>query len=172
MSQQILVNEEWQTEEGTQVFYDKSKTTIDGQGNIYIVGSTFNSYGNYDILTAKYNTNGQLLWYAQYDGAGNGQDYGISIAVDNSYNVFVTGTAFIDSQNNNDLILIKYNSNGDLQWTRTYNGTASGNDYGADLYLDNAGGVFVTGGAYENNTLLVLTPQMTGQNIQNILSIK
>lgn len=83
---------------------------VDGQGNVYAVGSfqgtanftfpgPFNypltSAGGYDIVIAKYNRAGTLLWVERGGGAGN--DYGNSIAIHtdangNVDNVFTTGT--------------------------------------------------------------------------------
>lgn len=53
-------------------------------------GYNFTSIGNYDIFAYKLNPTGSFLWGKRMGGAGI--DYGMSITVDGSYNVYTTGT--------------------------------------------------------------------------------
>src|SRR5690348_4365945 len=64
------------------------KTKLDKDGNIYVV---FMLIQPEDIITLKFNPNGLLQWYAQYNGAGNFIDQPRDIAFDDSLNVYVTG---------------------------------------------------------------------------------
>ncbi len=94
-----------------------------------------------------------LLW-ATYFG-GNGNDEGNDLALDSLGNVYVTGgttsvTAISTSgafqsvyEGSIDAFLIKYNSNGILQWG-TYFG-ASGEDVGVGISLDHNGNIVVAG---------------------------
>ncbi|RPI19150.1 MAG: T9SS C-terminal target domain-containing protein [Ignavibacteriae bacterium] len=64
-------------------------------------------------------------------------------AIDDSGNVYITGVCWlIDSH---DIITIKYNSSGVLQWVKTYNGTYSYMDIGYSIDVDKWGNVYITG---------------------------
>jgi hypothetical protein len=61
------------------------------------------------------------------------------IAVDDSGNVYVTGTSC------GDYATVKYHPNGDTAWVRRYNGPIGGLDLGNAIAVDGAGNVLVTG---------------------------
>lgn len=65
--------------------------TADNTGNVYVTGLSNTASTGADIATIKYNTNGNQLWVARYNGSGNSSDQGYDIAVDDSGNVYVTG---------------------------------------------------------------------------------
>jgi hypothetical protein len=103
-------------------------------GNIYVTGHTEGAFpgqsfygGTRDIFLVKYLANGTKAWMRQSGTATD--DYGYSVSVDNTGNVYVTGStgASLDGQtysNLDDFFLMKYNSNGDKLWTRQF-GTSS-----------------------------------------------
>jgi uncharacterized delta-60 repeat protein len=144
---QLHVFEEWTTDAGTQNFFHKGVTKTDGSGNVYVAGATLNGSGNYDILVAKYNSSGIQQWIQQHNGYSNNHDFATAIFIDNSGNVYVTGT-ITDSlmTRGSDLATLKYNSSGTLQWYRLYNGSANFHDAGGDVVVDNGtGDIYVTG---------------------------
>ena len=87
-------------------------------------------------------------WVARYNGPGNGWDHAAALAVDGSGNVYVTGNAY-SASTNNDYTTVKYNSAGQQQWVKTYNGTGNGSDEATALALDGSGNVYVTGASYQ-----------------------
>jgi hypothetical protein len=143
--------------------------TTDGtSGNLYVTGSisssvtlatspstTLTSAGFDDIFVAKYNTSGVPQWAKR--AGGSGDDFGYSIAIDASSNLYVTGsftgTAAFGSlptsitasggSNDKDIFLAKYNSSGVEQWALKAGGT--GNDYGRKTAVDATGNVYTTG---------------------------
>ncbi|MFQ5335076.1 MAG: SBBP repeat-containing protein, partial [Flavobacteriales bacterium] len=119
---------------------------VDGSGNIYVTGTSWSTNGNFDILTVKYDDQGNQSWIASYNGNGNAYDEGRAVAFDPSGNVYVAGYADMGSANY-DYVLIKYNSSGLQQWVVTYNGTGNGFDEVYDLAVDVAGNAFITGGS-------------------------
>ena len=65
---------------------------LDGAGNVYVTGRWPNGYPDYG--TIKYNSAGQQQWVARYNGPpGNGPDVATAIALDDSGNVYVTGSS-------------------------------------------------------------------------------
>ncbi len=117
---------------------------VDGYGNAYVTGRSLVSGSNYDIVTIKYNSAGVRQWSARYNSPTNGFDWGKSIAVDRSGNVFITGEAGLGPNTTSDYITIKYNTNGTRVWLATYDGPGR-NDEANAIVLDKDGNVYVTG---------------------------
>ncbi len=117
---------------------------VDDSCNVYITGRSYNGT-NYNFATIKYNSIGDTLWEAFFNGVGNWQiGYGpMSIAVDDSGNVYLCGDSV--SGSNFYYAIIKYNANGIKQWTETYDGFGNGINYVKDMVIDNNGNVYVTG---------------------------
>src|SRR5260221_1881935 len=67
--------------------------TADAEGNVYVTGQSYGTGTGYDVLTIKYNTNGDSIWVQRYNGTGNNWDGGYFISVDGSGNVYVTGNS-------------------------------------------------------------------------------
>lgn len=84
-----------------------------------------------------------LLWESSFNGAV-ANDQGNAIAIDGGGNVYVTG-ATDETTGASDYLTIKYNADGDILWSRTYNGAANGLDEALAIKVDAAGNVYVTG---------------------------
>ncbi|OGF45353.1 MAG: hypothetical protein A2452_02135 [Candidatus Firestonebacteria bacterium RIFOXYC2_FULL_39_67] len=121
-----------------------SGIAVDISGNVYVTGSEEIAGHSYNIWTRKYNSNGAEIWTRTYNGAANSTDSGIGIAVDDSGNVYVTGTEEVTGQSYN-IWTRKYDSSGSEVWTKTYNGSANASDYGNGIAVDDIGNVYVTG---------------------------
>lgn len=133
--------------------------TVDASGNVYVTGhSAYDapSYGiwtgGFDIVTIKYNTDGIQQWKVAYnDPVGDGDDYPLAIAVSGSGDIYVAGTIGGKTHGwyyyGRQYGIIKYNSNGMLQWVAKYDGPAHGEDVATSLALavDTGGNVYVTG---------------------------
>jgi hypothetical protein len=78
----------------------------DGQGNVFVTGSSSGTSSNYDYLTLGYASSGAPFWTNAYNGPANGSDQARAIAVDHSGNVFVTGRSW--NGTNYDFVTIKY----------------------------------------------------------------
>jgi hypothetical protein len=75
---------------------------IDTYGNIYVAGFSLNADNNWDFTTIKYDSYGNELWIGRYNSPGNKSDMASAIVVDNSGNVYVTGS------NGEDYVTLKY----------------------------------------------------------------
>jgi hypothetical protein len=143
---------EWTKQWGTVETEGGYSVTTDIDGSIFVAGHTNGSFdeninlGNNDVFLTKWNSDGKKEWTKQW-GTGE-SDYGHSVIVDSSGNIFVAGCtkgAFADSTNSgdNDVFLTKWNSGGTREWTRQI-GT-SGDDCGNSVAVDAIGNIFVTG---------------------------
>jgi hypothetical protein len=137
-----------------------NSVAVDGLGNVFVTGY-FNgtvdfgggglvSAGSFDIFLAKYNAAGAHQWSQRFGNTGS--DYGYSVAVDGSANIFVTGSFWgtvnfgggnLVSAGAGDVFFAKYNSSGTHQWSRRFGSTSS--DFGNCVAADGSGNVFVTG---------------------------
>jgi len=117
---------------------------VDGSGNVYVTGGSYGSETGPDYCTIKYNSSGVQQWVARYNGPGNNDDRALSIAVDGSGNVYVTGYSY-GGGTYADYCTIKYNSSGVQQWEARYNGPGNYHDYANSIAIDNSGNVYVTG---------------------------
>lgn len=130
-------------------FFDEAQAiAVDKYGNVYVTGNSAGSNleDAADYATVKYNANGVQQWAARYNGPGNSTDVPLSIAVDSSLNVYVTGySAAAPNETNYDYATIKYNSGGQQLWVKRYNGPANDNDQASALALDKDCNVYVTG---------------------------
>jgi hypothetical protein len=116
---------------------------VDGSGNVYVSGTSVGIVTNGDYATIKYNSSGNELWVRRYNGPGNYDDWVRAIAVDDSGNVYVTGSSY--NGLNYDYATIKYKPNGDTAWVRRYNGPGNGWDEARAIVIDGSYNVYVTG---------------------------
>ncbi len=153
---------EWGRQGGSADFDYGTSIATDASGNLFVLGSFqgFCSFGATnifsrgfdDILIAKYNSVGALLWLKTIGSSGF--DSGNGIVVDPAGSVYITGSvsdsAYFDTQivttasASDDIFLAKYDGNGSLIWVRTAGGQFS--DYASAIATDNTGNVFITGG--------------------------
>lgn len=142
----------------------------DKNGNIYSTGSfegtididpstatkSVTSNGGTDIFITKLDAKGNLLWSKNMGSYAN--DIGYSITLDQSGNVYATGsfqgsTDFGSSMSLNaagseDIFVVKYDSLGNLKWVKAMGGYNS--DYGRSIAADNFGALYITG-KYQGN---------------------
>lgn len=120
---------------------------VDNVGNVYVTGYSYvttHAGTNSNYITIKSSADGNELWVAHYNGPGNREDVAAALAVDNSGNVYVTGTSRGDGTGD-DYCTIKYDANGNQIWVKRYNDPGNYYDYATDIAVDNSGNVYVTG---------------------------
>ncbi len=144
----------------------------DASGNVYTTGYfqgtvdfdpgalvyNLNAMGggaDYDIFVSKLDTTGNFVWAKQLGGGI--QDYGYSIALDASNNVYTTGTFInaasdfdpgpgtysLNSVGGNAIFVSKLNSLGNFVWAKSMCGAS--NDYASSIAIDASGNVCTTG---------------------------
>jgi len=123
---------------------------VDDSGNVYVTGYSVGTNGSFDFATVKYDSLGQQQWVNRYDGIGNSEDRAVSIAVDDSGYIYVTGRSYGDTTDS-DWATIKYNSDGGVQWTAIYNGSLNSLDAPSKIIVDDLFNVYVTGSGSYNS---------------------
>ena len=121
--------------------------TLDNAGNVYVTGESgiVGSHGT-DYATVKYDTTGDQLWVARYNGPMDIIDRANSITVDLDGNCYVTGGSDITPgvkvpEINRYFVTIKYNPQGQELWVARYEGGEA-----RDIALDGQRNVYIIGG--------------------------
>jgi len=132
---------------------------LDALGNIYVTGREHRKDLGQDsnIWVRRYDASGKVLWTDTYNGSANRGDYGYGVAVDTAGNAYVVGTAKEGTtirNCSNDIWVRKYDTDGNIVWTDTYDSPAHGGDIGWGVAVDAVGNAYVTG--RENRTNLFL----------------
>lgn len=133
--------------------------TLDSLNNIYIAGYTNGNLdgnvliGLYDLFLTKYDSNGNKQW-TRTQGVVAGHTQIDAITLDSSNSVYLTGYTTGNLDGNTlagaqDLIVVKYDSNGNKQWTAQL-GVASGSEIGNGITTDMAGNIYATGNTNGN----------------------
>ena len=127
---------------------------VDAANNIYITGSSNqpNSFYN-DIATVMYSAAGIQQWVHQYNGPGNGDDFGAKAVFKNGF-LYVTGAS--RGTSNWDILTIKYNpANGSVVWTARYDDSGNYSEYAVDMAVDGNDNVYVAGVVYTKGKKVV-----------------
>ena len=121
-------NKQWTKLIGTDGGDCGNGIAVDSNNNFYIVSNTtplqtFETIDSY-VLLAKYDSSGNEQWSSILD-ISDGNDFGSDIAIDAFNNIFVSGTTEFDIDGepyikNNDVFIVKYDTNGTEQWKKTF----------------------------------------------------
>ena len=81
---------------------------VDGSGNVYVTGESYSgSDFKYAYVTMKYDSDGNEIWVAYYNGPADGWDQAVALAVDEAGNVYVAGKSD-GGTSCRDFLTIKY----------------------------------------------------------------
>lgn len=125
---------------------------VDARGNVYVTGSSIASTSGADYATLKYDSSGVFQWVMRYNGPGNAADAAYALAVDDTGNVYVTGSS-AGSGTSYDYATIKYSTTGVVRWTMRYDGPGHDKDDAYAIAPAPGGGVFVTGMSRTGSTV-------------------
>jgi hypothetical protein len=124
-------------------FDEPTAMAIDINNNIYVTGKTDNSMSK--IFTLKLNESGEHQWTKYFTDNENPCE-STSIIVNN--NIYVCGYGGI--VNDEDIILLQYDFEGNLLWDTTYSGTGNGSDITASMCFDASENIIICGSTGES----------------------
>ncbi len=126
------------------------------QGSTIIEGTQYYSYGDSDLVLAKINSSGDLIWHKHIGGSNMWHDKSIAIDADN--NIYITGY-LIDTEYfegipytalGQDVFIAKFDSSGSFKWL--IQGIGESQDIGTSInFSENNNDIFSTG--FFNSTL-------------------
>ncbi len=141
---------------------------IDASGNIYTTGyfqdtvdfdpsagtTNLSSNGGIDAFVQKMDASGNFLWAKSFGSTND--DQGLSLTVDTSGNVYITGTfsgtvdfdpgvgtTNLSSNGGRDVFIQKMDASGNLIWVKSFGGT--GYDESKSLTIDASGNIYTIG---------------------------
>jgi len=127
-------------------FNGMSFTQVSDGGFIIAGGSGNFGAGSQDIFLAKYDSSGNFVWNKTWGGTNSDQVSHITSTSDGG--IILAGDTSSFGAGSNDALLAKYDSSGNLSWSRTWGGTAqdqggfvtvSGNEYILSGYTQSFG---------------------------------
>jgi hypothetical protein len=124
--------------------YDTGRALItDSNENMIVVGQTSSFGSDYDLCLLKYSPSGEEIWNSTIIVEGN--DWPIVGALDSLENIYVVVTVTSGTFPNvdQDMVLYKFNSSGNLKWQTTWGGNES--DSGNEIVIDSFDNVYIAG---------------------------
>ncbi|MFH0799017.1 MAG: InlB B-repeat-containing protein [Pseudomonadota bacterium] len=148
--------------------------SVDTSGNSYAVGAIYGTgtftfgagvtaaadyAGGNNVVIVKYNTSGTAQWAKTVTGGGNASEF-FGVSADTSGNAYAAGyitgagtftfgagvTAAADYAGGQNVVIVKYNTNGTAQWAKTVTG-------GGSISVFNGVSVDTDGNAYAVGTI-------------------
>jgi len=126
---------------------------LDGQGNVYVTGSSRNTAadagrGSTDVATVKYDGNGVQQWVVRSDGPRHGGDNANDIALGCSGTLFVAGSTDgrpDSSRTDANILLVRLSTGGTQTWLRTLDDTSHWSNLGLALRVGKSNSPYVAG---------------------------
>lgn len=100
---------------------------IDAEGDVLVVGYANVTAAGRDAVLRKYTPDGTAVWTRTYGGDALGHDLAYDVTTTTNGSLYVVGYETVDGEGRN-MWLGKYDTDGNLLWSRGYNGIASLDD--------------------------------------------
>lgn len=117
---------------------------LDKEGDVFVTGYIYVDVNNRDILTLKYDSQGNLKWTKTYDSPVHRYDIPNKIAVDNFGDVIIAGYS-LKTSGLDDYFVIKYSSNGDSLWSSRMSYGYDTMSRASSVIVDDSDNVYVIG---------------------------
>jgi hypothetical protein len=135
----------WTAQFGTSGDDSVQGMSFDSSGNVYVSGQQSGPNLNSNSFVAKYSPSGTQIWLRQIPSS-TGSSPTAAVKVDASGNVIVTGSTGADlggQTGGYDAFARKYDSNGNILWTRQWGSTQP--DIAHGIAVDGSGNILVVG---------------------------
>jgi len=122
---------------------------LDDFGNIFVAGLTDVNYGplitSIDYLVIKYDSQGNEIWVARYNGPADAIDIPVGMGMDGAGNVYISGTSTDHFETYYNYLTVKYGpDSNEPVWIARYDGPNRSDNVEA-MAVDDLGNVYVTG---------------------------
>ncbi|MBQ7790102.1 MAG: hypothetical protein IJ399_02440 [Bacilli bacterium] len=114
-----------------------------------------NSNGETDGIIIKYNENGEIVWKKNWGGNNYENFYNISPTSDSGF--VIVGDSFssniegiTNEEENNKAVIIKYNKDGEIQWSKSYHGN---NNHSFNDVLITPGDNIIVVGTFDSDNI-------------------
>ena len=123
---------QWRRTWGVSLYEEGKAVTVDSVGNVYMAGY-INKFSTtvYDAFLAKYDASGTQLWNKTWGGDNN--DFANGVAVDSLGNVYIVGSTNSFGNGVYDVFIVKYDSSGNLIWSKIWGGDNNDNANGVTV---------------------------------------
>jgi hypothetical protein len=151
--------------------WPKSITVDPVTGNVYVTGDTVIEAGSYYpdityIATVAYDSSGNELWVALYNGPANSIDDALSVEVNP-----VTGEILVAGRSTGvgtglDCVLLSYDINGNQLWVDRYDGPNHIDDQITNIVIDPEGNIYAAGALnrdFVNGDICTIAYDSTGE---------
>lgn len=110
-------------------------------GNVILLGATWDQNQGYDYLTVCYDKNDSVIWQQRFNGPLGSDDEPVALGIDDSDCVYVTGGTADDGEGSlqyNDIMTLKYDAAGNELWSRRFANKKGENSGPVYFYPDKA----------------------------------
>jgi hypothetical protein len=143
-------NLKWTSQLGGNADYWSNGVSADAVGGVYITGQMEGSLGGAnpggDIFLSRYDTTGNLQWTKELKLSTTFKSWSNGVSTDGLGGVYIAGYTEGHSLDADDVFVSRYDSAGNLQWTRQLNTKPVEQIYGVSA--DELGSVYVSGVTY------------------------
>jgi len=148
-------NQTWaKTFAGTANKDDQAHSIVQTTDGGYVVAGYTNYDGsisiNSDVWVIKLNASGTKIWAKTFNGTANKHD-GANSIVQTTDGGYVVAGYTMNSNDSEDVWVLKLDGSGNQSWVKTFNGTANSNDYGYSIVQTSDGGYAVAGYTTNSN---------------------
>lgn len=137
---------------------------VDADGNVYVIGYSYDGPNDFDFLTIKYTADGIAEWVRRFDGGAHGADVPIAVAAGPTGQISLTG--YMSGVDDGfDAVTVAYLPDGTEAWHDSYNGPSNLDDLSTSIVIDPAGNTFVAGYSFtagEHHDYLTMKYDATG----------
>ncbi|MFN9596675.1 MAG: T9SS type A sorting domain-containing protein [Bacteroidota bacterium] len=126
--------------------------SLNGQGGVYVAGTTINPATGLDATIVSYDNNGNQQWATSFDGGGQADVFNC-MTVDGSGNAYAAGLFVPSNGALSDGLLVKFDPAGTISWDTTYDfssSSTSDRDFFNSITMDLTGNVVVAGQSNTN----------------------
>ncbi|NWG29309.1 MAG: SBBP repeat-containing protein, partial [Ignavibacteriaceae bacterium] len=97
-------------------------------------------------------------WTSFFNNSTSANEFISDVVFDESDNTYLSGYGNMISGQGEDFLIVKCNSGGTAEWTKTYNGPQNDSDRPDAIFVDDQGNVYVTGTSqFTSNSYKIVT---------------